>query len=288
MLCGDRDGAHSQTISPNPFAPNFFILRAAREEMINRNFRGRGSGRAIIFSRDVEIFIFWFLSVQLGSESDQRFAFKKFFQERAPPRALGSNDIDIKHDYCYCACCMRIKPSIHKDQTTERIAIPLRRAVILLSVSCLKMAQAEGHKQVSSANADCSVKCLNGGYCSFTKYTDYPQKGDVGYYPSCVCRPGFGGSSCENTVDECQPPYFKCHNGAPCKREETSGSLSCDCSFADDKSVLAGYMCRNPVTQACETLDENDNNKSFCTNGGVCLSSLKTPSKELVFSEPTV
>ena len=157
--------------------------------------------------------------------------------------------------------------------------------IILLLASFLTTAQADRNKQVASANSHCEINCLNGGYCSFTKYTDYPQKGDVGYYQACTCRPGFGGPSCENIVEECQPPYYKCHNDAPCKKME-NGSLGCDCSFADDTSELAGYMCRKPTIQACDTLDED--NKSFCTNGGVCLSSLTVTSKHLMFYEPTV
>lgn len=147
------------------------------------------------------------------------------------------------------------------------------------------MAETERQTQDASVDSHCtSINCLNGGYCSFTKYTDYPQKGDVGYYPSCTCRPGFGGPACENTVDECQSPHYKCHNGAPCKQNE-DGSLGCDCSFAFDKSELAGYMCRTPTMQACDTIDES--NKSFCTNDGVCLSSVIVASDRPVFAEPT-
>eukprot|EP00581_Thalassiosira_minuscula_P014859 CAMPEP_0183724190 /NCGR_PEP_ID=MMETSP0737-20130205/17629_1 /TAXON_ID=385413 /ORGANISM="Thalassiosira miniscula, Strain CCMP1093" /LENGTH=321 /DNA_ID=CAMNT_0025954715 /DNA_START=38 /DNA_END=1003 /DNA_ORIENTATION=- len=170
--------------------------------------------------------------------------------------------------------------------------VPLQRqpygsmvfALLLVSFLTTTTTRAEPHKQVASANTHCEISCLNGGYCSFTKYTDYPQKGDVGYYQSCTCRPGFGGGACEEIVEECQPPFYRCHNGAPCKKDE-DGSLCCDCSFADEKPELAGYMCRKPTTQSCDTLDEN--NKSFCTNGGVCLSSMTATPKHLVFSEPT-
>eukprot|EP00578_Thalassiosira_sp_NH16_P012782 CAMPEP_0181111828 /NCGR_PEP_ID=MMETSP1071-20121207/19485_1 /TAXON_ID=35127 /ORGANISM="Thalassiosira sp., Strain NH16" /LENGTH=330 /DNA_ID=CAMNT_0023195751 /DNA_START=201 /DNA_END=1193 /DNA_ORIENTATION=+ len=155
---------------------------------------------------------------------------------------------------------------------------------ILLLVSFLKTTCAERHKQVLSANSHCNVDCYNDGYCSFTKYTDYPQKGDVGYYKSCTCRPGFGGGGCEKLVEECQPPMYKCHNGAPCEIDE-NGVLGCDCSAADAISDLAGYMCRRPVIQACDTLDEH--NKSFCTNGGMCLSSMTASPNHLMFSKPT-
>ncbi|KAL7542403.1 hypothetical protein ACHAXR_013406 [Thalassiosira sp. AJA248-18] len=155
----------------------------------------------------------------------------------------------------------------------------------LLLVSLPATSQANRHKHIISANSHCNLNCLNEGYCSFTKYTDYPQKGDVGYYQSCACRPGFGGGSCEKLVEECQPPNYKCHNGAPCEMDD-NGALGCDCSHAFAKSELAGYMCRNPAMQACDTLD--DDNKSFCTNAGVCLSSATASSNHLMFSEPTV
>lgn len=156
--------------------------------------------------------------------------------------------------------------------------------VLLLVSSSLRMAQAERHKQVASANSHCNINCVNDGYCSFTKYTDYPQQGDIGYYKACTCRPGFGGGACEKVIEECQAPHFKCHNGAPCETQE-DGSLGCECSFADAKSEMAGYMCRRPVMQECNTLDED--NKSFCTNGGMCLSSMTASSKHLMFSGPT-
>lgn len=150
----------------------------------------------------------------------------------------------------------------------------------------LLVASASGnrHKQIASANAHCNLNCLNDGYCSFTKYFDYPQKGDHGYYKSCVCRPGFGGGSCEKVLDECQAPNYQCHNGAPCEYDE-NGKLGCDCSHADAQSDLAGYMCRNPTVRTCDTLDEN--NKSYCTNGGICLSSMTASPNHLMFSEPT-
>ena len=156
---------------------------------------------------------------------------------------------------------------------------------VVLIVSLLPGMHAERHKQIAAANAHCNLDCLNDGYCTFTKYTDYPRKGDVGYYQSCTCRPGFGGGSCEKVIEECQAPHFKCHNGAPCERND-NGDLGCDCSFADAVSELAGYMCRKPSLQACDTLDENNN--SFCTNGGVCLSAATASPQHLVFSEPTV
>ena len=158
-------------------------------------------------------------------------------------------------------------------------------SVAIILSSSRTFVQAERHKHVASANSHCDLDCLNDGYCTFTKYVDYPQKGDVGFYKSCQCRPGFEGGSCEMVKEECQPPFYKCNNGAPCEKDG-DGNLGCDCSHADDVSPIAGYMCRKPILQLCDTLDEN--NKSFCTNGGICLSSMTAESKHLMFSEPTV
>lgn len=162
--------------------------------------------------------------------------------------------------------------------------LPLAVTAVLFLNSTPRI-DAERHKQVVAALSHCSLNCLNDGYCDYTKYTDYPQKGDVGYYQSCTCRPGFGGGSCEKVIEECQPPLFQCSNGAPCEIDE-NGALGCDCSAADDKSELAGYMCRKPAILECDTLDEN--NKSYCTNGGICLSSMKASPNHLMFSGPTV
>ena len=160
-------------------------------------------------------------------------------------------------------------------------------SIVLLFVLVSSLAthsSAEVHKQIASANLHCDIKCLNGGYCSYAKYTDYPRKGDVGFYQACTCRPGFEGPACENAVKECQPPNYTCHNGAPCSVME-DGSLGCDCSAADKKSDLVGYMCKKPMLfTSCDTLDED--NKSFCTNGGVCLSSITAAPNHLMFAEP--
>ena len=164
------------------------------------------------------------------------------------------------------------------------ILIPVAASILLLSAA--PVVHADRNKQIASANEHCNLHgCQNGGYCDFTKYVDYPAKGDVGYYKSCTCRPGFGGGACEKVVEECQLPNYQCNNGAPCEMDEF-GYLGCDCTKADAVSELAGYMCRNPVITDCDTLDED--NKSYCSNGGVCLSSSAASSKHLMFSEPTV
>jgi len=149
----------------------------------------------------------------------------------------------------------------------------------------LGTAGAERNKRIGAANAHCFLDCGGQGYCEFQKYTDYPQQGDVGWFPFCACLPGFGGGSCEEKIAECQPPEYKCNNGAPCVMTE-EGETVCDCSHAEAKSDFAGEMCRSPSISKCETLDEQ--NDSFCTNGGVCLSTMTASTAHLMFSGPVV
>ncbi|EJK49752.1 hypothetical protein THAOC_31335 [Thalassiosira oceanica] len=125
--------------------------------------------------------------------------------------------------------------------------------ILLLWHVLLGTAGAERNKRIGAANAHCFLDCGGQGYCEFQKYTDYPQQGDVGWFPFCACLPGFGGGSCEEKIAECQPPEYKCNNGAPCVMTE-EGETVCDCSHAEAKSDFAGEMCRSPSISKCETL----------------------------------
>ncbi|KAL7518910.1 hypothetical protein ACHAWX_003711 [Stephanocyclus meneghinianus] len=135
----------------------------------------------------------------------------------------------------------------------------------------------------SATSTYCSLKCQNGGYCTFKEYHDYPIKGNFGYYQACACRPGFHGGMCEKVTEECVAPNYKCNNDAPCKQSD--GKLVCDCSYADEMSTKAGQMCREPVTTSCETRDATI--QSFCTNGGICLSPNTDLHQNLMFKTPT-
>jgi hypothetical protein len=129
----------------------------------------------------------------------------------------------------------------------------------------------------------CNLNCNNGGYCTFVKYTNYPQVEDIGFYEACACQPGFRGNECQNIVEECAAPHFKCNNGSPCKRQ--NGELVCDCSFADQMSDEAGAQCRESTVEYCDTRDVDI--KSFCVNGGKCVSdSIVDMYENLVVGEP--
>jgi hypothetical protein len=55
--------------------------------------------------------------------------------------------------------------------------------------------------------------------------------------------------------------------------ELKGGDYVCDCSEADALSDFAGSMCRNPKTTYCGSGEIV--NRSFCTNGGLCLENLR-------------
>ena len=160
-----------------------------------------------------------------------------------------------------------------------------RRRVATIFFVLLGTSFAERNKRIGAANAHCNLDCGENGYCEFQKYSDYPQQGDFGFFAFCACLPGYGGGSCEKIVEECQPPEYKCSNGAPCVLSE-EGKKVCDCSHAEAKSDFAGQMCRSPKISRCDTLDEQ--NESFCANGGVCLSTMTASNTHLMFSGPIV
>ena len=116
----------------------------------------------------------------------------------------------------------------------------------------------------------CQLACQNGGYCS-QKISNGPEIfASGGMLETCMCPPGFSGLTCENIVEQCQDS-LKCHNGAPCSFIE--GKYVCDCSRADAVSAFAGAMCRRPATSYCG--HEDLQNRSFCTNGGLCVENMK-------------
>mmetsp|Transcript_23479 Transcript_23479/g.43427 ORF Transcript_23479/g.43427 Transcript_23479/m.43427 type:complete len:273 (-) Transcript_23479:164-982(-) len=135
----------------------------------------------------------------------------------------------------------------------------------------------------------CDLSCENGGYC--TPVTgdgaELSNRAAAGYLlEKCVCRPGYGGTACEQIIDECSvvvddngvERQRTCHSGVPCKRstgidDGSEARYECDCGAAEAVSRFAYEMCRRPATEYCGLFDSAQSN-SFCTNGGSCASNL--------------
>jgi hypothetical protein len=144
-----------------------------------------------------------------------------------------------------------------------------------LSLLALNVALAQTQSAwINPGMIACELNCLNDGYCTFVEGTTEAlvrtiQSGHL--IEKCVCKPGFTGLACEQTVEQCSLPERTCQNGVPCS-ENDLGEWSCDCSKADELSEFAGYQCRKPATEYC-TGDHNVYAAlSFCTNGGRCVS----------------
>ncbi|KAL3797675.1 hypothetical protein HJC23_013507 [Cyclotella cryptica] len=126
----------------------------------------------------------------------------------------------------------------------------------------------------------CKLRCQNGGYCNYVSSDESTLLqifASGGLLEKCICPPGYTGLTCETVVEECLLPKLQCHNGVPCMLQtgaETEAHYVCDCSVADALSVFAGNMCRNPATTYCG--EGEIVNRSFCTNGGLCLENLKS------------
>lgn len=118
---------------------------------------------------------------------------------------------------------------------------------------------------------ECQLACQNDGYCTYIS-TDEGTLIEIfssgGMIEHCVCPPGFSGLACENVAEQCN--YLKCQNGAPCTLKD--GQYICDCDAAEGVSRFAGSMCREPATSYCGAGVLQ--NRSFCTNGGLCLGNI--------------
>jgi EGF-like domain len=126
----------------------------------------------------------------------------------------------------------------------------------------------------AAANTHCDLECANGGYCTLKEGDDvtlakHAQSGSL--IEVCVCRPGFTGVACENTMEQCDSEEGKCHNGLPCEQDSATGEWGCDCTIADSINSFAGKMCRNPTTEYCTGKFQPNSDLYFCTNGGRCL-----------------
>jgi len=87
--------------------------------------------------------------------------------------------------------------------------------------------------------------CENGGSCSF-------QEGDS--LPSCLCRLGFNGKTCQKNINECDPN--PCQNGASCVDGIYGYNCTCLSGFSgdqcdvDDGSAAATSMANQTTTPA--------------------------------------
>ena len=132
---------------------------------------------------------------------------------------------------------------------------------------------------MTSLPTSCKLTCQNGGYCNFVSSDQLTLQQiftSGGLLQKCVCPPGYTGIACETIVEECQLPQLTCHNGVPCSLHMDGvwdGQYVCDCSVADAMGKFAGSMCRNPATTYCG--EGEITNRSFCTNGGLCLENLR-------------
>lgn len=141
----------------------------------------------------------------------------------------------------------------------------------------------------------CDLSCENGGYCALVPGDDkeLSKRAAAGrLLERCICRPGYDGIACEQTVDECSVGVSgmkTCHSGVPCKPVASlasgvgagNGSIDgggdaqygCDCGAAMAVSRFAYEMCRRPATEYCGRTSSVLAN-SFCTNGGSCAGNL--------------
>ncbi len=143
---------------------------------------------------------------------------------------------------------------------------------------------------------DCSLKCVNGGYCAINPETSASHNLlDGRLREMCICPKGYTGLTCLQKVEE----MAKCHNhkglhyclnGGHCRQVMKHGGVGfimegmsvdnerygeddidwrCDCVEANGASAFAGDMCRRPHTEYC-----NHEGTKFCTNGGTCVNNL--------------
>jgi len=128
----------------------------------------------------------------------------------------------------------------------------------------------------------CTLKCQNGGTCSFGGSYDTAGVHDLDHlyktntnstedFMSCVCPAEFGGKICDINKNPCGS--HNCFHGGTCLTHTIDGvpKHHCDCTTAGgDDELFAGRFCQYQSEIFC-TANEDPNGHLFCTNGGMCL-----------------
>jgi len=145
---------------------------------------------------------------------------------------------------------------------------------------------------------DCTLLCLNGGYCAFARRAAspaelalYPNYNPNWFYEHCQCPKGFYGTQCESSYDVCddddnnnndEEEKYYCHNNSTCfyisdlnifdENDPTEDGLPeyvCNCTAAQRSGKdFSGKHCEYQNSVLCN--NDDDDNRRFCTNGGSC------------------
>lgn len=97
------------------------------------------------------------------------------------------------------------------------------------------------------------------------------------------CPPNLSGPDCTIPYEVCADGLRRCYNNSLCVKNKTPNPVtgeygySCDCSFAESVSVVAGHECEYSATEICSSPSTSGRGGGgdsplphFCTNGGAC------------------
>ena len=125
-----------------------------------------------------------------------------------------------------------------------------------------------------SPNAECHIKCRNGGQCrkgfkkhgllhNFDELTVLSnQTASHEALEHCACPTGMGGLYCDISVEVCGENEHTCLHGAKCVKN-SEDKHACQC-----RGKTAGLHCQHKATTNCYQ-------DHFCTNGGKCANGKK-------------
>ncbi|KAH9505774.1 hypothetical protein Btru_055751, partial [Bulinus truncatus] len=107
------------------------------------------------------------------------------------------------------------------------------------------------YKNISTNKCDaCACNMSNTNSCDATS-------------GSCLCQPGWNGSTCSNDVDECSSIFYNCPSNSTCNN--TLGGYNCLC--------LSGFN-KNVSTNKCDDIDECKDNTSTCPSNSNCINTV--------------